>query len=85
MTNCDCKRIRQESLQVGDILHLRWCSDKHIVGFEEYKGAFDFVSRIAVLSDGGEMSLTKGYYYEVLAKAKEINDNYVRGRENDKL
>lgn len=80
MTNYDCKRVRQESLQVGDILHLRWCSDKHIVRFEEYKGAFDFVSRIAVLSDGGKMSLTKGYYYEVLEKAREINDNYVGGQ-----
>ena len=60
------QRVKQESLQVGDILHLRWCNDKHIVRFEEYKGVFDFVSRIAVFSDGGKMSLTKGYYYEVL-------------------
>ena len=60
------KRVKQESLQVGDILHLRWCSDKNIVRFEEYKGVFDFVARIAVFSDGGKTSLTKGYYYEVL-------------------
>lgn len=60
------QRVKQESLKVGDILHLRWCRDKHIVMFEEYKGIFDFVARIAVFSDGGKMSLAKGYYYEVL-------------------
>ena len=60
------QKVKQESLQVGDILHIGWCSDKHIVRFEEYKGVFDFVARIAVFSDGGKMSLTKGYYYEVL-------------------
>ena len=60
------KRVNQESLQVGDILHLRWCGDKHILRFEEYKGVFDFVDRIAVLADGGRMSLTKEHYYKVL-------------------
>lgn len=59
------KRIEQEFLKVGDILHLTWCGDKHIVSFEEYKGVFDFVARIAVFSDGGRMSLTKGDYYEI--------------------
>ena len=60
------KRVHQGSLQVGDILHLVWCGDKHILRFEEYKGVFDFVDRIAVFSDGGRMSLSKGRYYEVL-------------------
>lgn len=60
------KRVPQESLQVGDILHLVWCGDKHIVRFEEYKGVFDFVDRIAVFSDGSRMSLTKGNYYEIV-------------------
>ena len=60
------KRVKQESLKVGDILHLVWCGDKHIVRFEEYKGVFDFVSRIAVFSDGGKMSLSNGRFYEVL-------------------
>jgi hypothetical protein len=60
------KRVPQESLQVGDILHLVWCGDKHILSFEEYNGVFDFVSRIAVFVDGGRMSLTKGNYYEVV-------------------
>lgn len=60
------QRVKQESLKVGDILHLRWCRDKHIVRFEEYKGVFDFVERIAVFSDGGKMSLTKGHYYEIV-------------------
>ena len=60
------KRVKQEYLKVGDILHLRWCSDKHIVRFEEYNGVFDFVSRIAVFADGSRMSLTKENYYEVL-------------------
>jgi hypothetical protein len=59
------KRVKQESLQVGDILHLVWCGDKHILRFEEYKGVFGFVARIAVFVDGGRMSLTKGNYYEV--------------------
>lgn len=60
------KRVEQESLRTGDILHLAWCEDKHILRFEEYKGVLDFIDRIAVFSDGGRMSLTKGYYYEVL-------------------
>lgn len=60
------KRVKQESLKVGDILHLIWCGDKHILRFEEYKGMFDFVDRIAVFTDGGRMSLTKEYYYKVL-------------------
>ena len=60
------KRVKQEALQVGDILHLIWCKDKQIWKFEEYKGVFDFVARIAVFVDGGRMSLTKGYYYEIL-------------------
>ena len=60
------KKVEQASLRVGDCLRLIWCGDKHIVRFEEYKGVFDFVDRIAVFSDGGRMSLTKGYYYEVL-------------------
>lgn len=62
----NCKRVQQESLQVGDILHLVWCGGKRILRFEEYKGVFNFVDRIAVFADGGKMSLTKGYYYEVL-------------------
>lgn len=62
----NCKRVQQESLKVGDILHLVWCGDKHILRFEEYKGVFDFVDRIAVFADGGRMSLSKEYYYEVL-------------------
>lgn len=60
------KKVEQASLRVGDCLHLIWCGDKHIVRFEEYKGVFDFVDRIAVFSDGGRMSLTKGYYYEAV-------------------
>ena len=60
------KRVTQESLQVGDILRLIWCGDKHIIRFEDYRGAFDFVKRIAVFSDGSRMSLIKGYYYEAL-------------------
>ena len=60
------KKVDQASLQVGDCFHLIWCGDKHIVGFEEYKGVFDFVSRIAVFSDGGKMSLSNGRFYEVL-------------------
>lgn len=60
------KQVDQASLQVGDCLHLIWCGDKHIVRFEEYKGVFDFVSRIAVFSDGGKMSLSNGRFYEVL-------------------
>ena len=60
------KIVQQESLKVGDILHLAWCGDKHILRFEEYKGVFDFVDRIAVFADGGRMSLTKEHYYEVL-------------------
>ena len=65
------KRVKQESLQVGDILHLRWCGDKHILRFEEYKGVFDFVDRIAVFADGSRMSLTKEKYYEVV-EAKNV-------------
>lgn len=60
------KRVKQESLQVGDILHLIWCGDKHILKFEEYKGVFDFVARVAVFADGGRMSLTEGNYYEIV-------------------
>lgn len=60
------KRVKQESLKVGDILHLGWCGDKHILRFEEHKGVFDFVDRIAVFTDGGRMSLTKGNYYEIV-------------------
>lgn len=60
------KKVEQASLQAGDCLHLIWCGDKHIVRFEEYKGVFDFVSRIAVFSDGGKMSLSNGRFYEVL-------------------
>ncbi len=60
------KRVLQESLQFGDVLHLVWCGDKHILRFEEYKGVFDFVARIARFTDGTAMSLTKGDYYEVL-------------------
>ncbi len=60
------KKVKQESLQVGDILHLIWCGDKHILRFEEYKGVFDFIARIATFSDGSKMSLTKGYYYKIL-------------------
>ena len=62
----NCKIVQQESLKVGDILHLVWCGDKHILRFEEYKGVFDFVDRIAVFADGGRISLAKEYYYEVL-------------------
>lgn len=60
------KRVKQESLQVGDILHLIWCGDKHILRFEEYRGAFDFVARIVRFTDGTAMSLTKENYYEIL-------------------
>ena len=60
------KRVKQESLQVGDVLHLVWCNNKQILRFEEYKGVFDFVARISRFTDGSAMSLTKGYYYEVL-------------------
>ena len=60
------KKVEQASLQAGDCLHLIWCGDKHIVRFEEYKGVFDFVSRIAVFSDGGKVSLSNGTFYEVL-------------------
>ena len=60
------KRVRQGSLQIGDTLHLIWCGDKHILKFEEYKGVFDFVARIARFTDGTAMSLTKEYYYEIL-------------------
>ena len=60
------KRVKQESLRVGDILHLVWCGDKHILRFEEYKGVFDFVDRIAVFVNGGRMSLTKGNYYDIV-------------------
>ena len=60
------KRVKQEYLQVGDILHLVWCGDKNILRFEEYKGVFDFVDRIAVFTDGGRMSLSRSRYYEVL-------------------
>lgn len=60
------KKVEQASLQAGDCLHLIWCGDKHIVRFEEYKGVFDFVSRIAVFSDGGKISLSNGRFYEVL-------------------
>ena len=60
------KKVEQASLQAGDCLHLIWCGDKHIVRFEEYKGVFDFVSRIAVFSNGGKMSLSNGRFYEVL-------------------
>lgn len=60
------KRVKQESLQVGDILHLVLCGDKHILRFEEYKGVLDFVERIAAFTDGGRMSLTKGNYYEIV-------------------
>lgn len=60
------KRVTQESLKIGDILHLIWCGDKHIIRFEEYNGPFDFVKRIAVFSDGGRMSLTRNRYYEIL-------------------
>ena len=60
------KKVEQASLQAGDCLHLIWGGDKHIVRFEEYKGVFDFVSRIAVFSDGGKMSLSNGRFYEVL-------------------
>ena len=60
------KKVEQASLQAGDCLHLIWCGDKHIVRFEEYKGVFDFVSRIAVFSDGGKMSLSNGRFYEVV-------------------
>ena len=60
------KKVEQASLQAGDCLHLIWCGDKHIVRFEEYKGVFDFVSRIAVFSNGGKMSLSNGTFYEVL-------------------
>ena len=60
------KRVKQESLQLGDTLHLIWCGDKHILRFEEYKGVFDFVARIARFADGTAMSLTKGDYYEIV-------------------
>lgn len=60
------KKVKQESLQVGDILHLIWCGDKHILGFEEYNGVFDFVARIVKFTDGTAMSLTKEDYYEIL-------------------
>ena len=60
------KKVEQASLRVGDCLHLIWCGDKHIVRFEEYKGVFDFVNRIAVFSDGGRMSLETGRHYEIV-------------------
>ena len=60
------KKVDQASLQAGDCLRLIWCGDKHIIRFEEYKGDFDFIARIAVFSDGGKMSLSNGRYYEVL-------------------
>ena len=60
------KKVEQDSLQAGDCLHLVWCGDRYINRFEEYKGVFDFVARIAVFSDGGRMSLSNGRFYEVL-------------------
>lgn len=53
------KKVDQASLQVGDCLQLIWCGNKHIVRFEEYKGIFDFIARIAVFYDGSKMSLEK--------------------------
>jgi hypothetical protein len=60
------KKVEQASLQVGDCLHLIWCGDKYIHHFEEYKGMFDFVARVAVFWDGSRMSLCNGRFYEVL-------------------
>lgn len=60
------KKTEQASLQVGDCLHLIWCGDKHIIRFEEYKGVFDFIARIAVFSDGGRMSLSNDRFYEIV-------------------
>ena len=60
------KKVEQASLKVGDCLHLDWCGNRNIVRFEEYRGLFDFVKRVAVFSDGGRMSLSNGRFYEVL-------------------
>ena len=60
------KRVKQETLQVGDTLHLICCGNKHISRFEEYNGVFDFVARVVKFTDGTAMSLTKEDYYEIL-------------------
>lgn len=55
---------QSEKLQAGDTLKMRWCGNKTIAKFVEYKGVFDFVDRIAVFTDGTRMSLEKNRYYE---------------------
>ena len=53
-------------LTVGDTLKMIWCGNKRIMDFAPYIGTFDFVERIAIFTDGTRMSITKGYYYEVI-------------------
>lgn len=60
------KRVEQAVLQKGDCLLMGYCADKVIARFEEYKGNFDFVARVAVFTDGSKMSLTKDYFYYIL-------------------
>ena len=42
------KRVEQAVLQKGDCLLMGYCADKVIARFEEYKGVFDFIARVAV-------------------------------------
>lgn len=53
-------------LKVKDTLFSIVFGARTISAFEEYKGPFDFVDRIAVFADGSRMSLEKGHYYNTI-------------------
>lgn len=72
---------RQEDLKAGDILHLIWCGDKIIVGFEEYKGPLEFVGRIAICAGGFRMSLEKNRPYTIVKEYSCDDRNSVRIQE----
>lgn len=59
-----------EDLKVGDTLKTKWRGHPSVIKrFRKYKGPFKNTLCIAEFVDGGWMSLTKGYYYDLVDDA----------------
>ena len=59
------KRKLSAELQTGDCVVMPWSENKVIADFED-GGAFPYIERIAVFTDGTYMCLEKGLDYEVM-------------------
>ena len=70
------KYVKSEEIKEGDVMKTTFMGhDSLVVGFKEYNGPLDFVSRIAVFASGSKMSLQKDHPYEILADVPDWYTN----------